>query len=160
MKSPHTQEEQVTTEPQRRALEAMSADLVRKLNLMVAEQEARARDFAAHQHSLSALPIQPQPQVQALHPQPKKKKYAQSVPTPPPVQHSTPSYHQEAPYQAPAADSSYSSYLPPVPKAPPTAHKQPTIIKGKKKNTEEGVSATTIIVILLIVLALMSKACQ
>lgn len=48
--------ERVSTEPQRRALDAMSEDLVRKLNAMVAEQEARARDFAAHQHSLSSLP--------------------------------------------------------------------------------------------------------
>ena len=160
MKSPQTQSEQVTTEPQRRALEAMSADLVRKLNLMVAEQEARARDFAAHQHSLSALPIQQQPQVQAYQPKPKKQKYAQNIPTPPPLQHSTPSYQQTSSYPSPSADSGYASYLPPVPKAEPTKYKQPTIIKGKKKEQEDGVSATTIVVILLIVLALMSKACQ
>ncbi len=49
-------DERVSTEPQRRALDAMSEDLVRKLHAMVAEQEARARDFAAHQHTLSSLP--------------------------------------------------------------------------------------------------------
>lgn len=49
-------DERVSTEPQRRALDAMSDELVRKLHTMVAEQEARARDFAAHQHSLSSLP--------------------------------------------------------------------------------------------------------
>lgn len=55
---PH--DERVSTEPQRRALDAMSADLVRKLHAMVAEQEARARDFAEHQHTLSSLPkLQP-----------------------------------------------------------------------------------------------------
>lgn len=53
--------EHVTTEPQRLALEAMSQDLVKKLNCMVAEQEARAREFAAHQHSLSSLPVQTPP---------------------------------------------------------------------------------------------------
>lgn len=68
-------DERVSTEPQRRALDAMSADLVRKLHDMVAEQEARARDFAEHQHSLSSLPqLQP-----FLPPQP----------TPPPQQEST-----------------------------------------------------------------------
>lgn len=49
-------DERVSTEPQRRALDAMSDDLVRKLHAMVAEQEQRAREFAAHQHSLSSLP--------------------------------------------------------------------------------------------------------
>lgn len=53
---PELYDERVSTEPQRKALDAMSEDLVRKLHAMVAEQEARARDFAAHQHSLSSLP--------------------------------------------------------------------------------------------------------
>ena len=50
---PHGNE--VTTEPQRLALEAMSRDLVHKLNAMVAEQEQRAINerlayIAAHIH--------------------------------------------------------------------------------------------------------------
>lgn len=51
----------VTTEPQRQALDAMSQELVNKLNVMVAEQEQRAREFAARQHSLSSLPQQTLP---------------------------------------------------------------------------------------------------
>ena len=56
-------EEQVTTEPQRLALEAMSNELVEKLHAMVEEQQQRAREFAAHQHSLSSLPSTHTPAV-------------------------------------------------------------------------------------------------
>ena len=63
-------DERVSSEPQRRALDAMSEDLVRKLHAMVAEQEARARAFAATQHSLSSLPkLQPLPEQHASTPQ-------------------------------------------------------------------------------------------
>jgi len=41
----------------------MSQELVNKLNVMVAEQERRAAEFAAHQHSLSSLPQQTVPSV-------------------------------------------------------------------------------------------------
>lgn len=69
-------DERVSTEPQRKALDAMSEELVRKLHAMVAEQEARARDFAEHQHSLSSLPqllpsTSQQPQVPSPHPTPR-----------------------------------------------------------------------------------------
>lgn len=60
---PHGNE--VTTEPQRLALEAMSRDLVHKLNAMVAEQEQRAHEFAQQQHSLSSLPTQALPEISA-----------------------------------------------------------------------------------------------
>lgn len=46
------------SESQRKALEEMSQNLLTKLNLMVAEQEERAREFARSTHSLSALPQQ------------------------------------------------------------------------------------------------------
>lgn len=49
-------EQHVSTEAQRQALEAMSADLVRKLNIMIQEQEQRAREFAATHHSLLPTP--------------------------------------------------------------------------------------------------------
>ncbi len=56
----HDNEEQqmpdVSTEPQRQALDEMSRQLVEKLNDMVREQHERARRFAATQHSLSPLP--------------------------------------------------------------------------------------------------------
>ena len=152
MKQPHAPANQVTTEPQRRALEDMSADLVRKLNQMVAEQEARARDFAAHQHSLSALPTQVPPQVKPFEPQQKKRKYAQNVPQPPVV--SQPAYTPEPTYTP-----DYTDYLPPVPKSTPARHKTPTVIKGKKKD-EEGIGSTAVIIILIVLFLLISKSCS
>ena len=56
-------EVQVSTEPQRIALERMSAELVHKLNVMIAEQEERARIFAEQHHSQSPLPQSPAPEV-------------------------------------------------------------------------------------------------
>lgn len=49
---------QVSTEPQRLALEAMSARLVHKLNAMISEQEERARRFAEQHHSTLPVPQQ------------------------------------------------------------------------------------------------------
>ncbi len=51
---------EVTTEPQRQALDDMSRQLVERLNDMVREQNERAERFAATQHSLSHLPGQQQ----------------------------------------------------------------------------------------------------
>ncbi len=50
------QQQTVSTEAQRLALEAMSAQLVHKLNSMIAEQEARTRAFAEQHHTLIGLP--------------------------------------------------------------------------------------------------------
>ena len=52
-------EHRVNTEAQRQALEAMSAELVRKLNIMIQEQEQRAREFAAMHHSTLPTPAAP-----------------------------------------------------------------------------------------------------
>ncbi len=49
---------EVTTEPQRKALDEMSQNLVEKLNEMVREQNERVERFAAIQHSRSATPAQ------------------------------------------------------------------------------------------------------
>lgn len=49
---------QVSTESQRLALEAMSAQLVHKLNTMIREQEERARKFAEQHHSTLPTPQQ------------------------------------------------------------------------------------------------------
>ena len=70
-------QEKVSTEPQRLALEEMSRDLVDKLNKMVAEQEERAAQFAAQQHSLSAKPSVPTSISQPT--------YRYSTPPPPPT---------------------------------------------------------------------------
>lgn len=49
-------EQHVSTEAQRMALEAMSAQLVHKLNAMIREQEERARAFAEQHHSTLSIP--------------------------------------------------------------------------------------------------------
>ncbi len=53
---PHWKE--VSTEPQRRALEEMSLSLTQKLHAMVAEQEKRVKAFAAQHNEFSPLPRQ------------------------------------------------------------------------------------------------------
>ena len=140
MKSKEHIHDQVTTEPQRQALEAMSEELVRKLNIMVAEQEARAREFAKHQHSLSSLPAQQQPQIHAHTPKPYQKTQPEYT------RHFT-TQHAESPKEQQFATSQHIEPR-------PLRQKQPTVIRQKEKQQEEGVSATAIIVILLILFSI------
>lgn len=146
MKSKEHIHNQVTTEPQRQALEAMSEELVRKLNIMVAEQEARAREFAKHQHSLSSLPAQQQPQIHTHTPKPYQK------PQPEYPRHFT-TQHAESPKEQQFATSQHIEPR-------PLRQKQPTVIRQKEKQQEEGVSATAIIVILLILFSFFSRTCS
>ena len=81
-------DQNVSTEAQRQALEAMSAELVCKLNIMIQEQERRAREFAALHHSTlptPAVPILTQQQPPAPTPEPQKQTpvYAPISPPPP-----------------------------------------------------------------------------
>ncbi len=63
----------VSTEPQRQALDEMSRQLVERLNDMVREQRARVERFAATQHSLSSLPGLPElPEAPPLLPEPEE----------------------------------------------------------------------------------------
>ena len=62
--------QEVSTESQRLALEAMSANLVHKLNAMISEQEARARDFAEQHHSTLPIPQQTFTAIPQAPPQP------------------------------------------------------------------------------------------
>lgn len=94
----HQDEPHVSTEPQRLALEAMSAQLVHKLNAMIREQEERVRIFAEQHHATTVLPQQftpaapppqpepapgmmPKPQVQQAPP-PATRSVFQSAPAP------------------------------------------------------------------------------
>ena len=81
---------EVSTEAQRLALDAMSEELVQKLNRMIEEQEARVQEFAVQNPSLSSLPATPKPielPVQA----PVEEKPLPAVPPPPmPPRHLTP----------------------------------------------------------------------
>ncbi len=80
-----SEEQKVSTDTQRQALEAMSADLVSRLNIMISEQERRAKAFAALTHSTQAIPKaatqQPFVQPEVNTPQPK-----QTTAPPPPAQ--------------------------------------------------------------------------
>ncbi|MBE6418636.1 MAG: hypothetical protein E7031_00735 [Akkermansiaceae bacterium] len=151
------EQDQVTTEPQRQALEAMSEELVRKLNLMVAEQNARAQEFANQQHSLSALPVQ----------QPQQVKTPNFVQHQPKVESCISNYQKRQPaqpIQPPVTPPQMDFWQEPVPHKSqhkpnrPSQRKQPTIIQQNKE--EEGVSATTVIVILLIAFSILSRACS
>lgn len=64
-------EQHVNTEAQRMTLEAMSAQLVHKLNAMICEQEERARSFAEQHHSTLSIPQQQSaPVTEPLKPAP------------------------------------------------------------------------------------------
>ena len=179
---PHGNE--VTTEPQKQALEAMSNDLVHKLNAMVAEQERRAHDFAAQQHSLSALPTYTLPEVTApqlpedpTQPQPLPTSYRPEAPAPQPqkVAHRAP--------LPPSADfrrkvEAPTPTLPQVPPPPPSSdkprtffntnpwsspappRKAPTIIRDTQGEHSEGsIGAGTIATILIIIFILILQGC-
>lgn len=59
----------VSTEAQRLALEAMSAQLVHKLNAMISEQEERVRIFSEQHHSTLPVPQVPKPELISQAPQ-------------------------------------------------------------------------------------------
>ena len=71
---------EVSTEAQRQALDAMSEELVQKLNRMIEEQDARVKAFAVQNPSLSSLPVTPDPIVLPQVPQQQPQK--PSVPKP------------------------------------------------------------------------------
>lgn len=182
---PHGNE--VTTEPQKQALEAMSNELVQKLNAMVAEQERRAHAFAAQQHSLSSLPTYSLPEVTApqlpeapLPPEPQPTSYRPEAPAPQP---------QQPTYQAPLPPSAAfrrkveapGPNLPQVPPPPPAdsnkppqtyfntnswgtlptpPRKAPTIIRDTQSEQKEGsIGAGTIATILIIIFILILQGC-
>ena len=85
---------EVSTEAQRQALDAMSEELVQKLNRMIEEQDARVKEFAVQNPSLSSLPATPDPIAlprQAAPKQPAQPRVpampsVPSVPKPPAVE--------------------------------------------------------------------------
>lgn len=79
---------QASTDSQRLALEAMSAQLVHKLNAMIREQEERARLFAEQHHA--TLPPHQQPFEPISQPEPpaptmQPQNTARAYPVPPPL---------------------------------------------------------------------------
>lgn len=124
-------EQQVSTEAQRLTLEAMSAQLVHKLHTMIAEQEARAREFAAQHHTTISIPRQdtpaPQPWLSQQEPAHSPQPQAETATSPS--------------RQAPRVQHQRQVPVPPLPTSPSFAERpdQPTpapLRMGPKKKTE------------------------
>ncbi len=75
----------VSTEPQRQALDEMSQSLVDSLNDMVREQQERAELFAQTRHSLSPQPEPPETPPPATPPRPGASQKRRKAATPPPL---------------------------------------------------------------------------
>ena len=172
---PHGDE--VSTEPQRLALEAMSRDLVNKLNAMVAEQEQRAQEFARQQHSLSSLPTQTLPEI-SIPTLPEVNPTAVAQPTQPQVQgvYGRMSSPQAPVYPTPTITNGPS--LPQVPRAVQqpryTQHssqqksrnvgkdyRMPTVIRDTEADKKEGgLSAGTVFTIIIVLFILLIHGCD
>ena len=149
---PHSHpDESVTTEPQRLALERMSAQLIHNLNVMIAEQEERVRIFAEQHHSPSPLP---------QHPTPEK------LPEPPsvaPVPEPEPAKPLVAKFKAIARRN-----VPPLVTSSPNEQPQPQprpipVISTPRKTTESkeesSIGVGTIVTFIVIILFLL-RACS
>lgn len=148
---PSHPDESVTTEPQRLALERMSAQLIHNLNVMIAEQEERVRIFAEQHHSPSPLP---------QHPTPEK------LPEPPsvaPVPEPEPAKPLVAKFKAIARRN-----VPPLVTSSPNEQPQPqprpipvisTPRKTKESKEESSIGVGTIVTFIVIILFLL-RACS
>ncbi len=159
----------VSTEPQRQALDEMSRQLMERLNIMVEEQHERARAFAATQHSLSHLPGQTNsspelppppaplptnvpgfslPQVPASPaPRAKRKKNPPVLPPHP----ARPKVPQEFDTPAPAEEAGRADWLRKLPGAAKAA--------AKKEGEESGCGTFPTIVAIAIIVILL-RACS
>lgn len=148
---PSHPDESVTTEPQRLALERMSAQLIHNLNVMIAEQEERVRIFAEQHHSPSPLP---------QHPAPEK------LPEPPsvaPIPEPEPAKPLVAKFKAIARRN-----VPPLVTSSPNEQPQPQprpipVISTPRKTTESkeesSIGVGTIVTFIVIILFLL-RACS
>lgn len=151
-------EQQVSTEAQRLTLEAMSAQLVHKLHTMIAEQDARAREFAAQHHTTISLPRQdtpaPQPQV--------------SQPETPPAPRPQVETSSSRARQLPGAPHQRQVPVPPLPTSSPFAERpaQPTPtplrIGPKKKTAPESESniGLGMIIFALVGIIMLLRSCS
>lgn len=146
---PSHPDESVTTEPQRLALERMSAQLIHNLNVMIAEQEERVRIFAEQHHSPSPLPQHPAPEI---------------LPEPPsvaPVPEPEPAKPLVAKFKAIARRN-----VPPLVTSSPNEQPQPRpipVISTPRKTTESkeesSIGVGTIVTFIVIILFLL-RACS
>lgn len=149
---PSHSDESVTTEPQRIALERMSAELIHNLNVMIAEQEERARLFAEQHHSTSPLPQHP---VAEKLPEPPT---IAPVPEPEPVKPLVAKFKAIARRNVPPLVTSSPNEQP----EPPQPRPIPVITKPRKtteSKEESSIGVGTIVTIIVIILFLL-RACS
>ncbi len=148
----------VSTEPQRQALDEMSRQLVERLNDMVQEQHERASRFAAMQHSLSPLPGLPETEAQAAAPAPPAVAAAPAVTPPthrkgkrPPALPPRPALPKEPQVfeEAPEPEDDRTDWLKKIPTKP----------DGKKEGEESGCGTFPTIVAIIIIVILL-RACS
>jgi hypothetical protein len=139
------QDDHVSTEPQRQALEAMSEELVHKLNIMIMEQERRAREFAEAHHSTLPTPAAPPiQQIQHLTPQPESPVPTPRPTPPPPAVRKDPSLIPSPQWQQPA----------PQPRVPRPAR------KPKKEKEEEGNVGMGMVIFAIIGIIMLIRSCS
>ena len=148
----------VDTEPQRKALEEMSQQLLERLNAMVAEQEQRANEFAARPHSLSSLPsgielpkLEPLPQ-----PQPQGLPTGSQSPHPQPAPASRPSVAPPPGARSRVEVESAAAARTPEPAPKPAAA---PVRRPKKKEEEKG-SSVWVTIITWAAVILILRACS
>lgn len=137
---------------QRRSLDMMSAQLTHNLNLMIAEQEARVKSFAA-QHPGTQQPLQWTQQPETSAKKTKRKEmnvhstgYTAPSVTPPPTQQHRPAPQAEPPRQQ------QRQQPPPV---PPQVGARPKL----KKHDNTSVGTVPMIMIVLVII-MMLRACN
>ena len=136
-------DQNVSTEAQRQALEEMSNELVRKLNLMIQEQEQRARDCAATHHSTLPTPAAPVLNMPAPEPQAK-------APAPAPV------YTPVTPPQPVTRKEPQAS---PKREQPTRYSAPPPGAKKTKPQEEEGNIGMGIVIFSLIGIIMLIRSC-
>lgn len=146
-------EQHVSTESQRLALEAMSSQLVHKLNAMISEQEERARRFAEQHHSTLPTPQQFTPTVPeytppaAEPPGPSAAPAPRQKPVPPPPA-------TRRPEPQPTWNPDYRS--------PTETARKPLRTTPRKKTAkeEEGNIGAGMIITIIIAVIILMRACS
>ncbi len=146
----------VSTEPQRQALDEMSRQLVVRLNEMVREQHERARRFAAAQHSLSPLPGMPASAPapfatpeEVPHPEPQPPASTERKRKIPFLPQQAAPQKKPQDFAAPALSGSLLA---------PCVQKKAEAAKGKKR--EESGCGTLPTIVFIIILVLIIRSCS
>ena len=146
---------EVSTEVQRQALDAMSEELVQKLNRMIEEQDARVKAFAVQNPSLSSLPVTPNPIVL-----PQEPPQRQNPPVPKPAALTTEQVLDEYDRQWAKEKREQPLQTPPVPslsRPKPKRQRQVAPNQDEKQSSNIG-SWVFFIVIVLIILRACTEA--